>query len=98
MHTTTLVIVFVESAIKTGSAASVAVIFPAPTKVATEIAAECVSTKPATATATTRPVAPNHSFRAVEASKTPLSIAANKNAVLRLNSKTRAQIVPLNRL
>jgi hypothetical protein len=90
MHNMTFVNVFVESATKMGSAASVGVIFPALTKVAIEIVAGSILAKPATAAAATTPGAPNHSFMAVEASKTPLSIAAKKNAVVRLNARPRS--------
>ncbi len=51
-----LLIVFVESPAKIGNTASAALIFPVATSEATEIAEECVSTKPATAAATTMPV------------------------------------------
>ena len=64
-----LLIVLVESPARIGKIASAALIFPDATSEATEIAAECVSTKPATAAAKIMPVSPNHSqgLRATDA-------------------------------
>jgi hypothetical protein len=55
-----LLTVFVESPARTGMIASAASIFSDATSEATEIAAECVSTIPARAAATTIPRSPNH--------------------------------------
>src|SRR5215475_15791539 len=59
-----LLIVLVESPARIGAAASAALIFLEATSEATEIAAECVSTKPTNAAATTIPVSPNRSLSA----------------------------------
>jgi hypothetical protein len=56
-----LLTVLVESPTRIGTTASAAFIFSDATSEATEIVAECVSTKPANAAATIMPVSPNHS-------------------------------------
>src|SRR5262245_63013273 len=67
----TLLIVLVESPARIGATASAALIFPEATSEATAIAAECVSTKPTNAAATTTPVSPNRSLSAAEATSIP---------------------------
>ena len=76
-----LLIVLVESPARIGITASAALIFPDATSEAIEMAAECVSTKPATAAATITPVSPNHSRSAAEATRMPERVKANTKAV-----------------
>ena len=85
-----LLIVLVESPARIGKTASVALIFPDATSEATEIAAECVSTKPARAAATIMPVSPNHSRSAAEATRMLERVRANIKAVERLRLGGRA--------
>ena len=82
-----LLIVFVESPAKIGNTASAALIFPAATSEATEIAAEWVSTKPARAAATIMPVSPNHSLECCGSDEDAGGVKANTKAAERLNAR-----------
>ena len=79
-----------RSPAKIGNTASVALIFPDATSEATEIAAECVSTKPARAAATRMPVPPNHSRSAAEATRMQERVKANPKAAERLKARPLA--------
>src|SRR5579864_7522655 len=82
-----LLIVFVENPARIGKTASVALIFPDATSEATEMAAECVSTNPATTAARTMPVSPSHSRSAAEATRMPERVKANAKAIERLKAR-----------
>jgi hypothetical protein len=93
---TALVIAFVVSAIKMGSAALVVVIFPAPAKVATEIAAGPTLATPADAAVAATPEGPSHFFMALEANRTAVSMAAKIVAAHGLNAWPCASTPPIS--
>src|SRR5450756_598360 len=84
---TILRIVLVDSAARIGKIASEGLVLPDATSEATEIAAECVSAKPAMAAAKITPFSPNPSRSAAQATRMMERVNANTKAVERLNAR-----------
>src|SRR6185503_8693101 len=85
--TTALVIVLVVSPTRIGSTAASALMFPTVTSEATEIAAECVSAKPASPAAITSPEDPSQRFAAADARSIADTVTAKITAVKGLKAR-----------
>jgi hypothetical protein len=88
--TTALVAVFAVMAARIGTTASRAESLPAATREAIEIAAACVSAKPATPAASNSPRAPNLWLTAADSMRMAETVAAKRNEDFRSNARPRA--------
>jgi hypothetical protein len=92
--TTALVAVFAVMAARIGTTASAAGSLPAATSEATEIAAACVSARPATAAASSSPRAPNLWLTPADSMRIAETVAAKRNEPFRSNARPRATVAP----